>query len=45
MSVIDGILTYKITPGICDDSFGLNTAKKCNFPEEVVEQIRKELYE
>lgn len=38
----DGItMLYRIQPGICLQSFGLNVAKVCHFPERVVNEAEK----
>ena len=36
-------LLYKLEPGICDRSFGIDVAKLANFPQSVVEDARKRI--
>ncbi|EOB12711.1 DNA mismatch repair protein mutS [Nosema bombycis CQ1] len=36
------LLLYKIEEGICDESFGMNVAKRVGFPDDVLDEISKE---
>lgn len=39
MGVHDGIFTYKVENGMCDNSFGLRIAELAHFPKEVLDNI------
>ncbi|EOB11482.1 DNA mismatch repair protein msh2 [Nosema bombycis CQ1] len=35
------LLLYKIEEGICDESFGMNVAKRVGFPDDVLDEINR----